>query len=76
MNTMDDQEHIHMLHIASIDIADLYHQSRNSNNVGNEDQLDNLMKAAIHIRRAIPKDDDGTRYGHAQYYKAMTLGEF
>jgi hypothetical protein len=34
------------------------------------------MKAAIHIRRAIPKDDDGTRYGHAQYYKAMTLGEF
>lgn len=73
---MNDQEHTHMLHVASIDIADLYHQSRNSNNVGTQDQLDNLMQAAIHIRKAIPKGDDGKRYGHEQYYKAMSLGEF
>ena len=76
LTNMDDQEQIHMLHVASIDIADLYHQSKNSNNVGNQDQLDNLLQAAIHIRRAIPTGDNGKRYGHEQYYKAMSLGEF
>ena len=76
LTNMDDQEHIHMMHIASLDIASLYHATRNSNNVGTESQLDNLMEAAIAVRRAIPKGDDGKRYGHAEYYKAMSLGEF
>lgn len=71
MNTMDDQEHIHMMHIASLDIADLFIQTLHSNNVGTQDQLDHLLEAAISVRRAIPKGDDGKRYGHAEYHKAM-----
>ena len=71
MNTMDDQEHIHMMHIASLDSADLFIKTLHSNNVGTQDQLDNLLEAAISVRRAIPKGDDGKRYGHAEYHKAM-----
>ena len=70
MNTMDDQEHIHMMHIASLDIADLFIQTLHSNNVGTQDQLDHLLEAKS-VRRAIPKGDDGKRYGHAEYHKAM-----
>ena len=68
---MDDQEHIHMIHIASLDVADLFSKAYHSNNVGTEDQIHHLKEAAKHIRRAIPKDDDGTRYGHGEYHKAM-----
>ena len=68
---MDDQEHIHMIHIASLDVADLFYKTYHSNNVGTKEQQDNLLEAARFLRRSIPKDDDGTRYGHGEYHMAM-----
>ena len=60
-----------LLHDISLNLAKVYHITKLSD--PNTD-LQPIMDAYVETRRAIPKGEDGTRYGHAEAYKVMTLG--
>mgnify|MGYP003121114145 CR=1 FL=1 len=69
------KQHIEQaLHNSSLSLASIYHELRNSND-DHQNQMDGIMAAYIETRRAMDKNQDGYRFGHAEAYRAMSLGE-
>ena len=69
------KQHIEQaLHNSSLSLASIYHELRNSND-DHQDKMDNLMIAYRATRRAMDKNHGGKRFGHAEAYRAMSLGE-
>ena len=61
-----------LLHDISLNLAKTYHIVKIGDQASSD--LQPIMDAYIATRRAIPRGEDGTRYGHAEAYKVMTLG--
>ena len=69
------KQHIEQaLHNSSLSLASIYHELRNSND-DHQPQMDNIMLAYTSTRRAMDKNHEGKRFGHAEAYRAMSLGE-
>ena len=69
------KQHIEQaLHATSISLAGIYHELWNSNDP-HQSETDNIMEAYISTRRAMEKNHEGKRFGHAEAYRAMSLGE-
>jgi hypothetical protein len=69
------KQHIEQaLHNSSLSLACIYHELRNSND-DHQESMDHIMLAYISTRRAMEKNHDGKRFGSAEAYRAMTLGE-
>jgi hypothetical protein len=62
------------LHNSSLSLASIYHELRDSND-DHQATMDQVMLAYIEVRRAMEKDHEGKRLGHAEAYRAMTFGE-
>jgi len=62
------------LHASSLSLAGIYHELSNSND-DHQDAMDNIMEAYTSTRRAMDKNHEGKRFGHAEAYRAMSQGE-
>ena len=69
------KQHIEQaLHNSSLSLACIYHELRNSND-DHQTEMDHIMLAYTSTRRAMEKNHDGKRFGSAEAYRAMSLGE-
>ena len=68
-----------LIHEHSIQLAALYHDTRQTQKLTGEDfqdSMDTILESYINLRRAIPKNEDGKRFGHREAYRAMSEGNF